>query len=118
MFANVATAEDRIRHSPAGRDRGQDDAEREERVAVPFVDARRQHEEREREHREPDEQREPVRPPPDDPQHDQEGPDQERGPDRDRGHDAEHGAARPALVPAQRGVADPLAGAREADARV
>ena len=60
MFANVATAAPRTR-SASGRDRRQDHAEREERIAVALVDPGRDDKEREREDREPDQQGEPIR---------------------------------------------------------
>ena len=61
MFRNVATDSDEVGDPPAPGDRGEDDAQREERVAVPLVDAGRDDEEGEGQDGQPDEKREPVR---------------------------------------------------------
>ena len=111
-------AQDHVRDSPSRRDGGEDDAECEERVAVPLVDPGREDEEREREHRQPDEEREPVGFASDRPQDDEERSDEQGDPDRDGRDDAEDGAPGPALLGAQGRVADPLAGRGEAGARV
>ena len=111
-------AQDHVRDPPARRDGGEDDAEREERVAVPLVDPGREDEEREREHGQPDEEREPVGFASDRPQDEEERPDEQGDPDRDRRDDPEDGAPGPALLGAQGRVADPLAGRGEAGARV
>ena len=51
MFRNVVTRQDHVRDPPAPRDRGEDRPQREERVQVALVDARRHDEEGEREDR-------------------------------------------------------------------
>ena len=86
--------QDDVGHPPADRDRGQDHAHREERVAVALMDARRDHEEGERQDGQPDEQGEPVRPPGDDQQDQRDGRQQQRRPDDHRRERPEDGGAR------------------------
>ena len=82
------------------------------------MDACREHEERDREHREAHQQGQPVRSAAHDEQHDEDGSHEQGGPDRDRGHDPEVGAAGPALLGAEGRVADPLPRAGKAHARL
>ena len=111
--------QDHVGDPPAWRDREQDRAEREEREAVALVHASRQGEERQGQEAQDDEQGNSIGMAGRHPQQDDEGRDQQRGPHRDRGHDTEHRHARAALADRQgRGVADPLAAAREAVAQV
>ena len=78
MFANVAGGGQHVGDAPAQRDGGEDRADRREREQVALVDAGREDEERQREDREPDEHREPVRPAGDEPQDDRGGDEEQR----------------------------------------
>ncbi len=110
--------QDQVGDPPAPRDRGQDDAHREERVAVPLVDAGRDHEEGEGEDRQPDQQRQAVRTAGDDDEDDDDrrpaaGPADDDGRDR-----SEDGDARAAVLGGAGVVAHPRAGVGEALAEV
>ena len=109
-----------VGHPPARRDREQDRAQHEEREPVAFVDAGRQHEERQRHDAQDHEQGQSIGVTGGDPQQDDERRDQQHGPDRDRRHDRRT-RPRPRCTGRGRdggGVADPQATAREAVAEV
>src|SRR3954453_4726146 len=106
--------QDDIGHPPAPGDRGEDDGDREERVAVALVDAGRHHEEVEREDGEPDEQRQPVRAAGDGDEDHPDRREQERRADDDRRDPPEHCDPGPAVSRGAGVVADPQPGRRQA----
>ena len=103
-----------IRDPPAGGDRGEDDAHREEWVAVPLVDPCRHDEEGQGQDSQSDEEREPVRAAGGDHQDQRDHRQQQGRPDGDRRDRPEHGRARSAVTSGAGVVADPLAGVGEA----
>ena len=82
--------QDDIGRPPAPRERGQDRPDGDEREQVSLVDARRQHEERDREDHETREHRQPVGSPGHNDTDGGEGDQHEQGPDDDRRHRADH----------------------------
>ena len=114
----VGHREDRIRDSPARRDRREDRPDREEREEVALVDTRRDDEERDRDDGRADEDRLAVRPPHDDEEDRAEHDGHEHAGDEDRRlpGDEDLGPGRAGRVRrgAGNGVAQPLAARGEA----
>ena len=110
--------QDEVGDPPAPRDRREDDAHREERIAVALVDAGRHHEEGERQDGQSHEQGQPVGPAGDDDQDHDDRQHQQRRSDGDRRDPTEDGHPGAAVLGRTGVVADPCAGTGQALAEV